>query len=82
VGTISAPAAGARHLTVEQNQDLFGSTVQLAARLCSHAQPQQILVSSALAEPCAGKGLAFRDMGEVSLKGFERPVRVHSVDWP
>jgi class 3 adenylate cyclase len=43
------------------------------------------LISNAMsqfAELCAGKGLAFQDMGEVSLRGFERPVRVHSVDWP
>ena len=28
---------------VEQHNDLFGCTVQLAARLCAHAQPEQIL---------------------------------------
>src|SRR5437763_4422741 len=37
---------------VEQHNDLFGSTVQLAARLCAHAQPEQILVSNAIAELC------------------------------
>jgi class 3 adenylate cyclase len=67
---------------VEHQHDLFGSTVQLAARLCSHAQPEQILVSSVIADLCLGKGLPFHDLGEVSLKGFERPVRVHAVDWP
>ena len=67
---------------VEHQRDLFGSTVQLAARLCSHAQPEQILVSSVIADLCLGKGLMFQDLGEVSLKGFERPVRVHSVEWP
>src|SRR6266702_6918517 len=61
---------------VEQNNDLFGTTVQLAARLCSHAQPDQILVSTAVAELCIGKGLTFRPLGEVSLKGFDRPVQV------
>jgi class 3 adenylate cyclase len=64
---------------VENHQDLFGSTVQLAARLCSHAQPDQSLVSNAVAELCIGKGLTFVDLGEVSLKGFDRPVRVHAV---
>ena len=64
---------------VENHADLFGSTVQLAARPCSHAQPQQSLVSNAVAELCLGKGLIFEDLGEVSLKGFERPVRVHAV---
>jgi class 3 adenylate cyclase len=67
---------------VEHQHDLFGLTVQLAARLCSHAQPQQILVSNVVAELCIGKGLPFQDFGEVFLKGFDRPIRVHAVEWP
>ncbi len=66
---------------VEHQNDLFGSTVQLASRLCAHAQPEQILVSNVVAELCLGKGLQFQDLGEVSFKGFERPVRVHLVEW-
>jgi class 3 adenylate cyclase len=64
---------------VEQNQDLFGSTVQLAARLCAAASPAQSLVSSAVAELCIGKGLDFDYVGERELKGFAHPVRVHAV---
>ena len=64
---------------VENHQDLFGATVQLASRLCAHAQAAQSLVSNAVAELCLGKGLAFHDLGEVLLKGFERPVRVHAI---
>jgi class 3 adenylate cyclase len=66
---------------VEKNNDLFGSTVQLAARLCAHAQPEQILVSTAIAELCIGKGLSFEDVGEVTLKGFTSPVRAHAAGW-
>jgi class 3 adenylate cyclase len=66
---------------VEQHDDLFGCTVQLAARLCSHASPEQILVSNAIAELCLGKGFSFQDIGEVALKGFDRPVRAHAVQW-
>ena len=66
---------------VEQHNDLFGSTVQLAARLCAHAEPEQILVSNAIAELCLGKGLLFEDVGEVSLKGFNSPVRAHAAAW-
>ena len=67
---------------VEKKEDLFGSTVQLAARLCSHAKPDQSLVSNVVAELCIGKGLRFQDLGEVSLKGFDSPVRVHAVEQP
>lgn len=66
---------------VERHNDLFGVTVQLAARLCSHAQAEQILVSNVVAELCAGKILAFEDLGELELKGFDRPVRAHAVNW-
>lgn len=64
---------------VESNNDLFGSTVQLAARLCAAAAPAQSLVSSTVAELCIGKGLGFDFLGEQVLKGFEQPVRVHAV---
>jgi class 3 adenylate cyclase len=66
---------------VEQNNDLFGSTVQLAARLCAHAQPEQILVSNAIPDLCIGKGLLFEELGEVVLKGFGSPVRAHAATW-
>jgi class 3 adenylate cyclase len=66
---------------VEQHNDLFGCTVQLAARLCAHAQPEQILVSNAIAELCIGKGISFEDVGEVTLKGFGSPVRAHAAAW-
>ena len=66
---------------VEHHNDLFGCTVQLAARLCSHAQPQQILVSNVVAELCEGKALPFEDLGEVELKGFDQPIRAHAVNW-
>ena len=66
---------------VEHHNDLFGCTVQLAARLCSHAQPEQILVSNVVAELCEGKILPFEDLGEISLKGFEQPVHAHAVNW-
>jgi class 3 adenylate cyclase len=66
---------------VAQDNDLFGSTVQLAARLCAHAQPEQILVSNAIPDLCIGKGLLFEELGEVTLKGFGSPVRAHAAAW-
>lgn len=65
---------------IEHHNDLFGSTVQLAARLCAHAEPDQVLVSNAVAELCIGKALPFRDLGSVALKGFSDPVHVHALN--
>jgi class 3 adenylate cyclase len=73
---------GAAGEPIDHANDIFGCTVQLAARLCSHAAPAQILVSNVVAELCMGKGLSFRALGEVSLKGFDRAVRVHAVESP
>lgn len=64
---------------VEQNDDLFGSTVQLAARLCAQADPGQVLVSNVIADLCIGKGLKFDNAGPRDIKGFEAPVHTHSV---
>jgi len=62
---------------IERNGDFFGSTVQLAARLCVQADPGQTLVSSSVAELCASH--RFTDVGELALKGFPQPVRAHAV---
>ena len=65
---------------VEQAADLFGSTVQLAARLCAQAEPGQILVSNVVADLCIGKNLRFVDAGECQLKGFEGPIATRAVE--
>jgi class 3 adenylate cyclase len=78
---IKVRIGGAAGEPVERNSDIFGSTVQLAARLCSHAEPEQIVVSSVVADLCIGKGLVFRSLGEVPLKGFDRPIHAHAVEW-
>jgi class 3 adenylate cyclase len=66
---------------IEHHDDLFGSTVQLAARLCAHAEPEQILVANVVAELCIGKALPFRDVGPIALKGFDQPVHAHSIEF-
>jgi class 3 adenylate cyclase len=65
---------------VEQHEDLFGSTVQLAARLCAQADPGQILVSNVVADLCIGKNLKFFDAGECELKGFEGSIPTRGVE--
>jgi class 3 adenylate cyclase len=62
---------------IERHGDFFGSTVQLASRLCMQAAPGQTLVSSSLVALCADR--FFVDLGEITLKGFPEPVRAHAV---
>ena len=66
---------------VEDRNDFFGAGVQLAARLCAFAQPQEILVSHVVEALCIGKGLTFEDLGAVALKGFAAPTPVRRVKW-
>ena len=65
---------------VEQAADLFGSTVQLAARLCAQAEPGQVLVSNVVADLCLGKNLKFYDAGECALKGFDGKIPTRAVE--
>jgi class 3 adenylate cyclase len=66
---------------VAEEADLFGTAVQLAARICAHADPGQILAPIVVREVVAGKGFLFLDRGEVALRGFEDPVRLYEVQW-
>jgi class 3 adenylate cyclase/pimeloyl-ACP methyl ester carboxylesterase len=66
---------------VAEEQDLYGTSVQLAARVCAQAEGGQILVSNVVRELAAGKGFLFSDRGDSALKGFEDPVRLFEVRW-
>ncbi len=65
---------------IEHGADLFGSTVQLAARLCAQADPGQILVSNIVAGLCDGEGLKFSEARELQLKGFDRHIETRFVE--
>jgi adenylate cyclase len=66
---------------VEEDQRLFGSTVQLTSRICDKAHPDQILVASVVKDLCLGKSFTFADVGEDTLKGFDQPLRMYEVQW-
>ncbi len=65
----------------DDNGDLFGAAVQLAARLCGHALPGDIAVSIAVRELCMGKGFRFEDRGPIELKGLPEPTQIYAVTW-
>ncbi len=66
---------------VEKNQDLFGTSVQLAARICDQADAEEILVAHTVQELSAGKGFKFGQPDEILLKGFATPTKISSVIW-
>jgi adenylate cyclase len=66
---------------VTERNDLFGATVQLAARLCARADPGSILVAGAVHDLALGKGYVFRSRGKLRLKGFDAPMQAYEVAW-
>ena len=66
---------------VSDDSDLFGASVNLAARICAHANPQQILVSDVVKALTIGKKFTFSDQGSIALKGFDDPVQLYEIDW-
>jgi class 3 adenylate cyclase/pimeloyl-ACP methyl ester carboxylesterase len=66
---------------VEDEGDLFGTTVILAARIAAIAEAGEILASDVIRQLLSGKDFVFNDRGEHPLKGFEEPVRVYEVSW-
>lgn len=64
---------------VDRHEDIYGAVVSLAARICAHAEPGQILVSAAVKELAVGKALGLVDRGPIALKGFDDPVRLYQV---
>ena len=66
---------------IEEDGDLHGASVVIAKRLESEADDGGILVSEVVRQAVAGKPFEFIDRGEVSLKGFDEPVRAWSLAW-
>ena len=64
---------------VNDGKDIFGTSVQLARRICDYAQPGQVLVSDVVRQLAAGKDVRFRDVGAAELKGFSEPAHLYEV---
>jgi class 3 adenylate cyclase len=66
---------------VEDEGDLFGSTVILAARIKDQAGAGEILIPEPLRHLLSGKSYVYADRGETMLKGFDDTVRLYEVRW-
>jgi class 3 adenylate cyclase/pimeloyl-ACP methyl ester carboxylesterase len=64
-----------------EDEDLFGSAVQLARRVCDAAPAGSIYVTDVVRQLLAGKGFLFSDRGEQTLRGFGDPVRLYEASW-
>ena len=66
---------------IAEDDDLFGTSMIAAARICQQAGAGEIVVADVVRQLVAGKDFAFTDRGVVELKGFADPLRIHEVLW-
>jgi len=66
---------------VEDHNDLFGATVQLAYRLCSEAEANSIVVSELVRNLCEEDAARFAALGKWRLKGFPEMTPVFRFEW-
>ncbi|OEJ69598.1 adenylate/guanylate cyclase domain-containing protein [Magnetovibrio blakemorei] len=67
---------------IAEDDDLFGSTVQLAARIVDKASAGQVLVSGSVHGLCQGKkDLKFERFADLDMKGFDESVTVYTALW-
>ncbi len=66
---------------IAEDDDLFGSTVQLSARIVDQAQKGEILVSETVRGICSGKEYKFKSRGAFPMKGFDVDPVLFEVVW-
>jgi len=66
---------------VEDHNDLFGATVQLASRLCREAEADGVIVSGSVRELCQEDAARFVALGERRFKGFADEAKVFRYEW-
>jgi adenylate cyclase len=64
---------------ISQDGDVYGRTVNLAARIASYAQAGQVLVSHETAQRCGDPQVRFDPLGAVELKGVAKPLPLYQA---
>jgi len=73
--------AGLNHgPVIRRASDLFGSTVNIAARLTALAAPGQLLATQPIAETAAAKGIGVRDLGTVALRSIASEAPLYEIE--
>ena len=66
---------------ISEDNDLFGTVVQLSARIVDKASADQIYVSEIVRGICAGKSYNFKNLGGFPMKGFGDDITLFEVIW-
>ncbi len=67
---------------IAEDGDLFGTTVQLAARICDKAGAGEICATNLVKEFSQGSGAEFQSMGDFELKGVNEATTIYQVTAP
>ncbi len=66
---------------VREEDDIFGHTVQLAARICDKADEREIYITPSVFDLCSDHAFDIGVAGHYELKGIDEPVRAYAVNW-
>jgi class 3 adenylate cyclase len=64
---------------VDHNDDMFGSTVHLASRICAATEAGHVLVSELVRDLGVKEGFSLDEAGERVLKGYSAPTPVFEL---
>jgi adenylate cyclase len=65
---------------LRRSNDLFGSTVNIAARIAALASPGQMLATQPVANIALASGIVARDIGKVALRSIVEHVPLYSIE--
>ncbi|WP_292486956.1 hypothetical protein [Mesorhizobium sp.] len=65
---------------IRRDGDLFGSTVNIAARIAALANPGQLLATQPIADAAAARGILVRDLGKVALRSVADEVLLYEIE--
>ncbi|NQW01415.1 MAG: adenylate/guanylate cyclase domain-containing protein [Rhodospirillales bacterium] len=66
---------------IAEDNDLFGTVVQMSARIVDKAQADEIFVSDIVRGICVGKPYKFINRGGYAMKGFDEDPTLYEVVW-
>ena len=67
---------------ISEDNNVYGGTVNIAARICASSAPGEVLVSDVVRGMArSSAGVEFEDRGDQEMKGVGDAVRVYAVRW-
>ena len=73
--------AGLHHgPVIRRAGDVFGSTVNIAARITALATPGQLLATQSIADTASAKGILVRDLGKTALRSVAGEISLYAIE--